>query len=111
MNGYTRKYVLFLLAISLACFINVTTVQAAGETVITEADCTVEKLGSSIPVTAIGEPVSGVTLKAPVWNAASGSNPAYCSVDGAMAPVSKEGNARPINFRIALPASWSGRLR
>src|SRR5579872_1483822 len=55
--------------------------------VITEADCSADKLGTSIPVASIGEPVSAVTLKQPVWNAAANGNPAYCSVDGSMAPV------------------------
>ncbi len=76
---------------------------------ITETDCTVEKLGTSIPASAIGEPVSGVALKPPVWTKASGPNPDYCSVDGSISPVSKEPNARPINFRVALPSSWSRR--
>ncbi len=76
---------------------------------ITEADCTIEKLGSSIPVSAIGEPVSGVTLKSPVWTKATASTPGYCSVDGSMTPVSKESNAKPINFRVVLPASWNRR--
>lgn len=77
--------------------------------VITEADCKAEKLGASIPVSAIGEPVSGVTLSAPVWTNAVNAAPAYCSVNGSITPVSKEANARPINFRVALPASWSRR--
>ena len=75
--------------------------------VITEADCTAAKLGSGIPVSAVGEPVSGVTLNAPTWTGAAGSNPAYCSVRGAMAPV--DPNAKPINFQVVLPASWSHR--
>ena len=37
---------------------------------ITESDCTAAKLGDSIPASAIGEPVSAVTLSAPRWNAA-----------------------------------------
>jgi hypothetical protein len=73
---------------------------------ISESDCTAEKLGSSIPVNAIGEPVAGVTLAAPRWVAA-GATPAYCSIDGAMAPVDKSAYGRPINFRVVLPASWS----
>ena len=77
--------------------------------IIAEADCTAEKLGSSIPVSAIGEPVSGVSLKPPAWTKASGPNPGYCTVDGSIAPVSKEPNARPINFRVELPSSWSHR--
>ncbi len=80
---------------------------AAENKVITEADCTAAKLGSDIPPTAIGEPVSGVTLNAPVWTAAAGANPAYCSVKGAMAPV--DPNAKPINFQVVFPASWSRR--
>ena len=75
--------------------------------VITEADCTAAKLGSDIPISAIGEPVSGVTLNAPVWIGAAGANPAYCSVKGAMAPV--DPNAKPINFQVVFPASWSRR--
>ncbi|MGR9088850.1 MAG: tannase/feruloyl esterase family alpha/beta hydrolase, partial [Gammaproteobacteria bacterium] len=85
--------------------------EASGELlenkVITEADCTVEKIGATIPASAIGEPVSAVTLNAPVWTGSSGSNPGYCSVNGSMTPVSEEPNARPINFQVVLPASWS----
>ena len=73
--------------------------------VITEADCTAAKLGSSLPKSSIGEPVAGVTIAAPSWVAATESAPAYCSVDGAIAPVSAE--AKPINFRVAMPASWA----
>jgi hypothetical protein len=77
--------------------------------VVTEADCTVAKLGSTIPVAVIGEPVSAVTLSVPVWTNATNTAPAYCSVNGSMAPVSKEPTARSINFRVVLPASWSRR--
>ena len=42
----------------------------AGSKTITEADCAAAKLGGSIPVSAIGEPVSAVTLSEPRWNAA-----------------------------------------
>lgn len=80
---------------------------AAENKVITEADCTAAKLGSDIPISAIGERVSGVTLNAPVWTGAAGSNPAYCSVKGAMAPA--DPNAKPINFQVVLPASWGRR--
>ena len=79
-----------------------------GNLEIAEGDCTVTKLGSSIPVTAIGEPVGGVTLSAPRWVPA-GAGPAYCSLDGAMAPVDRSAYGRPINFRVVLPASWSRR--
>jgi len=77
--------------------------------IITEADCTAEKLGRSIPVSAIGEPVSNVTLITPEWTKSTDSTLGYCSVDGSMAPISEEVNAKPINFRVILPASWSHR--
>src|SRR5207344_3610707 len=69
-------------------------------------DCTPARLGTAIPVSAIGEPVTAVTLAAPRWVAA-GATPAYCSIDGAMAPTDKSAYGRPINFRVVLPASWS----
>jgi hypothetical protein len=80
---------------------------AAENKIITEADCTAAKLGSDIPSSAIGEPVSGITLNAPLWTGAAGSNPAYCGVKGAMTPV--DPNAKPINFQVVFPASWSRR--
>ena len=33
----------------------------------------------------------------------------YCTVNGAIAPVDKAANARPINFQVALPSTWNGR--
>jgi hypothetical protein len=76
---------------------------------ITEADCTPAKLGDSIPVSAIGEPVSAVALSAPRWNPAAKNLPAYCSVNGSMAPVDRSPDAKPINFQIAFPPAWNGR--
>jgi feruloyl esterase len=76
---------------------------------IAAAACAVETLGDAIPAEAIGEPVSAVTLNAPVWNDASAEVPAHCSVDGVMAPVEPGETSRPINFRVVLPASWNGR--
>jgi hypothetical protein len=76
---------------------------------ITEADCTAAKLGSTIPPTAIGEPVSAVTLSAPRWVAATATAAAHCEVDGRMAPIDKSATAKPINFRVWLPASWNHR--
>src|ERR1051325_10656050 len=81
----------------------------SGSRTITEADCTAAKLGDSIPITAIGEPVSAVTLSAPRWNAAAKGLPPYCTVNGAMAPVDRAPNAKPINFQVAFPSAWSGR--
>jgi feruloyl esterase len=72
---------------------------------ISQSDCTAEKLGTSIPTSSIGEPVSSVTLSAPVWTPATDSPVAYCSIEGALAPVNAD--AKPINFRVVFPASWS----
>ena len=76
---------------------------------ITEADCTAAKLGDSIPVSAIGEPVAGVTLSEPRWNPPGRNPAAWCSVNGSMAPVDHAANAKPINFQVAFPASWNRR--
>ena len=73
---------------------------------IAEADCTAAKLGSGIPASAIGEPVSAVTLNAPQWQTEANGVPAYCSVEGSMAPVDRSPTAKPIRFGVALPASW-----
>jgi hypothetical protein len=77
--------------------------------IISKADCTAAKLGSNIPASSIGEPVSGLTLDSPEWTEGAGSNPAYCIVNGSMAPVSAEAGAKPIHFRVVLPAAWSRR--
>ena len=34
---------------------------------------------------------------------------AHCRVNGSIAPVDTHGTARPINFSVVLPATWSGR--
>lgn len=106
-----------MFAVGLLCLVSAGSAKAqtgvssggAENRVIAQSDCTAEKLGSSIPVSAIGEPVSGITLEAPVWTKAENAAPAYCTVNGVMAPVSKEPSSRPINFRVVLPASWSRR--
>jgi feruloyl esterase len=81
----------------------------AGSKTITEADCTAAKLGDSIRITSIGEPVSAVTLNAPHWNAAGKGLPPYCTVNGSMAPVDHAPTAKPINFQVAFPSTWNGR--
>ncbi len=75
--------------------------------VISQADCNAARLGGSIAPADIGEPVSGVTLNAPTWTAASNNNQAFCRVNGAMAPVDPE--APPINFGVTLPQRWAAR--
>ena len=76
---------------------------------LAETDCSRSVLGSTIPIASIKEPVSGVTLNEPRWTVANGATPAYCAVDGVMTPIDQRSNARPINFRVLLPAAWSGR--
>src|SRR5206468_3772510 len=51
---------------------------------------------------------AGVSLAAPKWVSA-GNAPAYCSIDGAMAPMDTSSHGRAINFRVVLPASWTRR--
>ena len=80
---------------------------STAEKVISAEKCAAAILGTSIPVSAIGEPVAAVTLAAPRWVAAAGNAPAYCSVDGAMAPTDTSSHGRPINFRVVLPAAWT----
>src|SRR5436190_18513642 len=78
--------------------------------VISQAECTAAKIGGSIPVSAIGEPVSGVTLSEPRWVPAAAPLPARCEVDGRMTPIDTLPTARPINFRVWLPAEWNRRV-
>jgi tannase/feruloyl esterase len=82
---------------------------AAASKLITQADCTAERLGTEIPTSSIGEKVSRVTLDPPRWTAPGQNTPGYCSVDGAMAPVDRSATAKPIYFRVVLPASWNRR--
>lgn len=77
--------------------------------VITEAECTAARLGTSIPASAIGLPVASVTLAAPRWVAATEAQVARCEIDGVMAPIDTSATARPINFRVWLPAEWNRR--
>lgn len=77
--------------------------------VIDAAQCVAGKVGASVPVSAIGEPVSAVVLQPPAWVAATATTPAHCRVDGVMAPFDRSPTARDINFRVVLPAVWSGR--
>jgi hypothetical protein len=51
------------------------------------ADCTAERLGTSVAPSAIGEPVRSVTLSAPSWVDAANGVPAHCRVNGSMASI------------------------
>ena len=76
---------------------------------LTQAGCTAAKLGNAIPASAIGEPVGGVALLEPKWVDTTEALPARCEIDGRIAPVDTSPTARPINFRVWLPAEWNRR--
>ena len=82
---------------------------SGGVATVTTAECTAERLGTAVPTSAIGLPVRSVTLSAPVWVEAASGVPAHCRVDGVMAPIDTAPTARPINFRVLLPAAWNRR--
>ena len=84
-------------------------VRSGNDVTITAADCVAEKIGTTIPVERIGEPVRRVTLAAPAWTAATATSPGYCRVEGVIEPVDTAATARPINFAVVLPAQWSRR--
>lgn len=81
----------------------------ASEVRVTVAQCTAERIGTSIDPSAIGAPVRSVTLVTVSWVEPANNVPAYCRVNGTMAPVDTAPTARLINFSVALPASWSRR--
>jgi len=64
--------------------------------VITAADVTAEKVGTTIPISAIGEPVSAVNLSAPRW--VNGANVGYGVVDGQILPVDPKG--KPMKYSV-----------
>jgi hypothetical protein len=76
---------------------------------ITAAECTAERLGTTIAPSAVGEPVRSITLSAPSWVEATNGVPVHCRVNGTIAPMDTAPTARPINFSVVLPASWSRR--
>jgi feruloyl esterase len=73
------------------------------------SDCSASRLGAPIAASAIREPSGGVTLKDPRWAEPTGDAPAYCVIEGAIAPADASPAAQPINFRVVLPASWNHR--
>jgi hypothetical protein len=75
MNRYLRFAVVAALALLVLALVwnsgaEAQTSQATGSEgtkVISAEDCTSERLGTTIPPSAIGEAVAGVTLAAPKW--------------------------------------------
>jgi feruloyl esterase len=83
---------------------------ATGDTVaIVAADCTAVRVGAAIPNDRIGLPVRRVTLAEPQWVAETTTAAAHCRVNGVIDPVDASPTARPINFAVALPQTWSRR--
>lgn len=88
----------------------ITVAVAVGQTPVTNiviSKSDIEKAGTSIPASAIGERVSSVKLYAPRWVEATEATPAYAVVEGSIFPV--DPNGWPINFKVLLPATWSYR--
>ena len=103
-SGLTAAAAARLVAVALLAGA-ATAAQAEPPKTITAADLTAERVGATIPVTAIGEPVSGANLLAPRW--LDGPGGGHGEVDGELLPVDPA--AKPIHFRVCLPAQWSGR--
>lgn len=100
------------MSLRLTCAFCAATAILFGQTeskTLAEVDCTAGRLGTSIPAELIGEPVAAVTLGTPTWKPAAPPLPAYCSIDGSMAPIEAGGKAKPILFRVLLPSEWSER--
>ena len=111
-----RLVLLVLLALSGGTMTSLASRQAAApaatdtdRVTLTEADCTAQRLGSDVPVKAIGEPVRAVALMAPRWVAGAGAAPPSCSIDGAILPVDQAKTSREIRFRVVMPSNWNRR--
>ena len=102
-----KSYRHFLLLVLSLLLILPASGQGSSSTAITISKSDLEKAGTSIPVSAIGEPVGSVTLYPPRWIEATDATPAHGVVEGSIFPAGQ--NGWPINFRVILPSSWSRR--
>jgi hypothetical protein len=109
MKNSRIRIVLTAVAAAFLCSAGARTQAQSSSRTISQAECTAARLGTGIPISAIGEPVSAVTLEAPRWVEAARGLPPYCAVNGSMAPVDRAPTAKPINFQVAFPSTWSGR--
>jgi hypothetical protein len=100
-----KIFVFFFFYILLTC--SVISGQNSTVTTKTIIKADLDKIGSSIPLSAIGEPVGSVKLYPPRWVESTAETPAYGVVEGSILPVDPKG--WPINFRVILPSSWSYR--
>ncbi len=105
MSNHIKTLFIITLTLLLAEVTAVGQGSSSGNKVITRDD--LEKAGTSIPASDIGEPVGSVKLYTPRWIEATDASPAYGVVEGSVFPV--DPNGWPINFRVLLPASWSFR--
>ena len=99
----TSSFLLFLLLLTATATFGQN--QKLSEIIITKAD--LAKVGTAVPVSALGEPAGSVKLYEPRWVDATENAPAYGVVEGSIFSVDPKG--WPINFRVLLPASWSQR--
>lgn len=109
MKNTRIRIVLTVVVAAIFCSAGARTRAQSTSRTISQADCIAARLGTSIPISAIGEPVPAVTLQAPRWVEAARGLTAYCTVNGSMAPVDRAPTAKPINFQVAFPSTWSGR--
>lgn len=79
----------------------------AEDRVITSADVTPERVGTTIPTSAIGEPVGAVSIAQARWIHPATNTVGHALIDGTISP--KDPAAKPIKFRVLLPARWSRR--
>jgi len=99
------KRLQYLLAVTGCLFISCGLFGQSTTSTISITKSDLDKIGTTIPATAIGEPVASVKLYTPRWVDATATSPAYAVVEGSIMPVDPMG--WPINFRVVLPASWS----
>ena len=76
---------------------------------ITAADCTAERLGYFGRDLRDRRAGSQRDVSAPSWVEAANGVAAHCRVNGSMASMDTNSTARPINFSVVLPATWSRR--
>jgi len=100
-----RLFIVLISLCVLAIEVDALQISSSINKSITRSD--IEKAGSLIPVSAIGEPVGSVKLYPPRWIEATDAGPAYGVIEGSIFPVDPKG--WPINFRVLLPSSWSYR--
>lgn len=109
--AYARRFdvarALILLSASTACASGFAATLPAAQ-----AGACERLLGFVVPASEIGLPTSGASVMAAKPIAASGSGagalPDYCEITGKISPVDR--TAPDIQFKVALPAQWNGKV-